>query len=342
MQRTQPYLIICFLLAASMAGAQESNKAGTSAAQFLKIGVGARAMGMGGATVGIVDDASAAYWNPAGLSGVQSFTLIGAHTRWFADVTHQYFGVVLPLGDDHRIGASATVLSAGDIEITTENQPRGTGTFYSATDLAIGLSYSGRLVEFFSFGATFKYITQSIYNESASAVAVDLGTILHTGFNGITIGMAFTNFGTSLKLEGRDLHRTYDPNPNSAANTGVSSYLGTESWELPVNFRVGIGWTVMGPVDAMLRDETHAVRLGADANHANDGPESAVVGLEYSWRNILALRGGYTFNDDVRTWSAGVGLHWGNAQSLAVGVDYAYTDLDRLGPIHVFTLILGL
>ena len=342
MRRTQHLLIVGCLLAASVAGAQESNKAGTSAAQFLKIGVGARAMGMGGATVGIVDDASAAYWNPAGLAGVQSFTLIGTHTRWFADITHQYFGVVLPVGDDHRIGASATVLSMGDIEITTEDEPRGTGNFYSATDVAVGISYSGRLVEFFSFGATFKFINQSIYNESASAVAVDLGTVLHTGFNGITIGMAFTNFGTSLKLEGRDLHRTYDPNPGSAANTGVSSYLGTQSWELPVNFRVGIGWTMVGPADAMVRDETHQVRLAADANHANDAPESAVLGLEYSWQEILALRGGYTLNDDVRTWSAGVGLHWGTAQSLAVGVDYAYTDLDRLGPIHVFTLILGL
>jgi len=342
MRPIQGVLTIACFLVTSVTGAQESNKAGTSAAQFLKIGVGARAMGMGGATVGIVDDASAAYWNPAGLAGVHSFSLIGTHTRWFADITHQYFGVVLPMGDDHRIGASATVLSVGDIEITTEDQPRGTGTFYSATDVAVGLSYSGRLVEFFSFGATVKYVTQSIYNESASAMALDLGTILHTGFNGITIGMAFTNFGTPLQLDGRDLHRTYDPNPNSAANTGVSSYLGTQSWELPVNFRVGIGWTVMGSADAMLSDETHAVRLALDANHANDEPESAVVGMEYSWQEILALRGGYAFNDDVRTWSAGLGLHWGTPQSLAVGIDYAYTDLDRLGPIHVFTVILGL
>jgi hypothetical protein len=330
------------MLAGALASAQESNKAGTSAGQFLKIGVGARAMAMGGATVGVVDDASAAYWNPAGLAGVKSFTLFGTHTRWFADITHQYFGVVLPLGDDHRIGVNATVLSVGDIEITTEEQPRGTGTFYDATDIAVGLSYSGRLVEFFSFGATVKYVTQSIYNESASAMAVDLGTVLHTGFEGITIGMAFTNFGTAMKLEGRDLHRTYDPNPNSAANTGVSSYLGTESWELPVNFRVGIGWTLVGPVEALMTDETHAVRLAVDANHANDAPENAVVGLEYSWQEILALRGGYAFNDDVRTWSAGVGLHWGTAQGLGVGVDYAYTDLDRLGPIHVFSVILGL
>ena len=208
MRPTPGILIIGCLLAVSGAGAQESNKAGTSAAQFLKIGVGARAMGMGGATVGIVDDASAAYWNPAGLAGVQSFTLMGTHTRWFADVTHQYFGLVLPVGDDHRIGVSATVLSVGDIEITTEDQPRGTGDFYSATDVAVGLSYSGRLVEFFSFGATVKYVTQSIYNESASAMAVDLGTVLHTGFNGI-----HHRYGVH-KLRNRPAARGAGPAPN--------------------------------------------------------------------------------------------------------------------------------
>jgi len=335
-------LVLGLALTASAAHAQESNKAGTSAAQFLKIGVGARAMAMSGATVGIVDDASAAYWNPAGLAGVKTFTLFGTHTRWFADINHDYFGAVLPLGDDHRIAVSATVLNVGEIEITTEEQPRGTGTFYDATDVAVGLSYSGRLVEFFSFGATVKYITQRIYNESASAMAVDFGTVLHTGFEGITIGMAFTNLGTAMQLEGRDLHRTYDPNPNSAANTGVSSYLGTESWELPVNFRVGIGWVLLGPGEALLTEESHTVRLAVDANHANDAPESAVVGLEYMWQDILALRGGYTFNDDVRSWSTGIGLHWGTAQSLAVGIDYAYADLDRLGPVHVFSVMLGL
>ncbi len=269
-------------------------------------------------------------------------SLMATHTRWFADITHQYFGIVLPIGDDHRFGLNATILNLGEMEVTTEQNPRGTGDFFKATDVAVGVSYAARLVEFFSFGATVKFVSQSIANESASAIGVDLGTTLRTGYKGLTVGMAFTNFGTAMKLDGRDLHRTYDPNPNNATNTGVSSYLGTESWDLPLVFRVGIGWELVGPGESLLQDDMSVVRLGVDAIHANDAPEAASAGLEYVWDRLFALRGGYRFNDDVRTWSAGAGLHWQSERSFTFTVDYAYTHLDPLGPIHVFTVTLGL
>ena len=337
--------LLCILVsAACLAGSafgQQDNKAGTTAAQFLKIGVGARAIGMAEAAVGLADDPTSMYWNVSGLTGVTTTTITATHTNWFAGISHQYFGIVLPVGDDHRFGLNATVLDAGEIETTTEEEPHGTGDFYKANDVAVGVSYAARLVDFFSFGATVKFVSQSIANESASAIGVDLGTTLRTGYKGITIGMAFTNFGTTLQLDGRDLHRTYDPHPNNSANTGVSSYLATESWDLPVMFRVGIGWDLVGAGDALLHDDLHAVRLAIDARHPNDAPENASVGAEYEWGQLIALRGGYFFNDDVRTWSAGGGVRWHSDGSFAVGVDYAYASLDPLGPIHVFTLTMG-
>lgn len=339
--------LVCFLLCVlvgAWTGAlgQEQNKAGTTAAQFLRIGVGARQVAMGGATSGVVDDASAMYWNPSGLVGVPAFSLFATHTDWFADLKHQYFGIVIPVGDDHRIGISATILTMGDMEVTTELEPQGTGTFFSANDVAVGVSYAARLVNFFSFGATVKYVNQSIYNESASGFAVDMGTILTTGWNGVTIGMAFTNFGTTLQLSGRDLQKTYDPNPNNATNVGVASNLATEAWELPINFRVGIGWSLVGNTDAMLMNDTHTLRLAIDGNHPNDAPENASVGLEYSFTNVLFLRGGYQLNDDVRRWSYGVGLLWEVPGSFSAGFDYAMMDLVRLGSVHVFSLAIGL
>ncbi len=334
-------ILVSVVCSAGSAFGQQDNKAGTTAAQFLKIGVGARSIGMAEAAVGLVEDPSAMYWNVSGLTGVNSVAVTATHTNWFADLTHQYFGIVLPVGDDHRFGLNATVLNLGEIETTTEQQPRGTGTFFKATDVAIGVSYAVRLVDFFSFGATVKFVSQSIANESGSAIGADLGTTLRTGYKGITIGMAFSNFGTGMKLDGRDLHRTYDPHPNNSANTGVSSYLGTESWDLPVMFRVGIGWELVGPGEALMQDDMHALRLGVDARHSNDAPENASVGLEYVWERLVALRGGYYFNDDVRTWSAGAGVRWQSASTFAVGVDYAYASLDPLGPVHVFTLTMG-
>ena len=335
------FTIIIFILSFVPNYGQESNKAGTTAAQFLKIGVGAGSLGMAGASVGLVNDVSSMYWNPAGLTEVNSISVLASYTDWFVDLKHQYFGIVLPVSDDHKFGVSATILTMGEMEITTEQQPKGTGDFFDASDVMVGLTYSARLVDFFSFGISFKYITQNIYNETASALAVDIGTNLKTGYKGIKVGMALTNFGTTMTLDGRDLQKTYDPNPNNATNVGIASNLKTESWELPVNFRVGIGWDLMGTGDVMMYNQTNSIKIGIDGNHPNDGPENASVGIEYRWQNLIALRSGYYFNDDVRKLSLGFGLNWEVPQSFVIGVDYAFADLDRLGAVHSISLKVG-
>jgi long-subunit fatty acid transport protein len=333
-------VLVCILCFSAGAGGQESSKAGTTAAQFLKIGVGARAMAMGEATAGVVKDPSALYWNPAGLIELPRLSLFASHTRWFADINHSYFGFVVPLGDNNRLGVSGTVLSMGKMEITTEQNPMGTGDFFEASDIAVGVTYTVRMVEFFTFGTTVKYISQSISNETATAVALDFGTRLNTSFNGIVIGMGYANFGTTMKLDGRDLRKTYDPNPDNATNVGVASFLGTESWELPVNFRVGIGWNLMGSGNSAFQDDQHSVTLAVDANHPNDGPEHASVGVEYKWQDLIALRAGYRFKDDIRSLTYGLGLHWQPTEQFTFGVDYASATLNRLGPIHILSLTL--
>jgi long-subunit fatty acid transport protein len=333
-------VLVCILCFSAGAGGQESSKAGTTAAQFLKIGVGARAMAMGEATAGVVKDPSALYWNPAGLIELPRLSLFASHTRWFADINHSYFGFVVPLGDNNRLGVSGTVLSMGKMEITTEQNPMGTGDFFEASDIAVGVTYTVRMVEFFTFGTTVKYISQSISNETATAVALDFGTRLNTSFNGIVIGMGYTNFGTTMKLDGRDLRKTYDPNPDNATNVGVASFLGTESWELPVNFRVGIGWNLMGSGNSAFQDDQHSVTLAVDANHPNDGPEHASVGVEYKWQDLIAMRAGYRFKDDIRSLTYGLGLHWQPTEQFTFGVDYASATLNRLGPIHILSLTL--
>jgi hypothetical protein len=335
--------ILTFLVAAcccQWSTAQESRKTGTTAAQFLKIGVGARSMSMAGAMAGAVNDASALYWNPSAMTSLDKMSLLVSHTRWFADITHQYVGFCVPLGEANRLGFSATLLTMDKIEITTEQNPRGTGNFYQASDIAIGASYAIQMVDFFSFGVSMKYIIQTIYNESASAIAFDFGTTLKTGFNGIIVGMNYSNFGTAMKLDGRDLRRTYDPNPNNATNVGVSSMLATESWELPVNFKVGIGWHVIGGQEAMMQDETNKITVGIDAAHPNDGIENAVIGAEYVFQDFLALRGGYYLNDDVRSFSYGAGVNWNRSKGMGIGVEYAFAAMDHLGQIHTISLIM--
>ncbi len=335
------FTIIIFILFLIPGYGQETNKAGTTAAQFLKIGVGAGSLGMAGASAGLINDATAMYWNPAGLVGVNSISVIASYTDWFVDLKHQNFGIVLPVDENHKVGVIATILTMGKMEITTELQPKGTGDFFEASDVMVGITYAARLVDFFSLGVSVKYVTQNIHNESASAAAIDIGTTLNTGYKGIQIGMALSNFGTTMTLDGRDLQKSYDPNPNNTTNVGVASKLKTEAWELPLNFRAGIGWNLIGKGDVMVYDQTHSIKIGIDGNHPNDGPENASVGIEYKWQDLIALRTGYYFNDDVRKLSLGFGLNWEVPKSFKIGFDYAFANFDRLGDIHSLTLKLG-
>ena len=108
--------ILCLLIIVSTIFAGESSKNGTTAAQFLKIGVGARPMGMAGSYAAQSDDIYSLYWNPAGITKIKGISFTGVHTRWFADITHQFFGLVLPLNGSSSIGAHATVLNMDDID----------------------------------------------------------------------------------------------------------------------------------------------------------------------------------------------------------------------------------
>ena len=342
MRRLLTTTIVLFLAINIVTIAQETNKAGTSAAQFLKIGVGAREIGMAGASAGLVSDESAMYWNPAGLVNTKKIGVYASHTNWIADLKHNFFGFVIPISNNQTIGISANLLDMGEMEITNESKPKGTGEFFDASDIAFGLTYAHQLVDFFSFGITVKYITQNVYNETAGTMALDIGTRLNTGFEGIKIGMSFSNFGGKLKLDGRDLQRTYDPRPENATNVGVKSDLQTEEWELPTNFRVGIGWDIINSYDAMCISNEHRLLFAVDANHPLDSQENISVGTEYSWRKLISLRSGYHFNDDIRSWVVGCGINYSVPNSIQISIDYAFQKLEKFDSVNSFTVRISL
>ncbi len=305
-------------------GLQASSKSGTSAAQFLKIGIGPRASALAGSFTGLADDVTALYWNPAGISWMTHRHFAATHTEWFADINHEFAGLVLPISRAATIGLSFTALSAPEMEQTTVEQPEGTGIFFDVQDISLGLTYSRRLTDRFSFGMTVKYLQQKIFNESASTYAVDMGGILHTGFKGLRLGISMNNFGGKLRLDGRDLIISVQDTPGK---------LETQEWPLPISFRVGIAIDIMGPGEGFITRESQRLTLLVDGYNVNDATETMSTGLEYSWNENFFLRGGYRVNHDIENFSGGLGFRF-PIQSWMVQADYSLSNMDDLGYIQ--------
>ena len=129
-------------------------RAGISTAQFLKIGVGGRASALGDAFVALANDASALYWNPAGLSQFSTNEVFFSHNKWVADINHDFLGAVYHLDESNSFGVALTSLSMADMPVTTEYAPFGTGEYFGFGDLALAVTYSRRMTDQFSFGGT--------------------------------------------------------------------------------------------------------------------------------------------------------------------------------------------
>ncbi|MFQ5706493.1 MAG: PorV/PorQ family protein [bacterium] len=312
-------------------------KVGTTSAAFLEIGVGSRAVGMGGAYVAVANDATALYWNPAGLTQLQKSEVVFVHTKWLADLNFDFAGIVIPLGNAGTIGGLVTVLSTSDLAERTIDQPEGTGNFFSVGDLAIGLTYTKNLTDRFGIGATFKYINQHISLMSANGFAVDFGAVFDTGLSGIRFGAALRNFGTDMKLTGKDALILVDIDPTKLGNNErVEGRLDTDSFPLPLTFQAGLAKDV-------VLGENNRVTLAADFVHPNDNTESVNVGFEYSlWRAVF-LRGGLRnllMEDREENFTLGGGFVMNFLGNVKLKFDYAYVDFGRLNNAQRFSVAL--
>jgi len=308
-------------------------KAGTVAAPFLKIGAGARAVALGGNFVAIANDVSALYWNPAGITKLEKISFSATHTQWFADIQHNVVMFALPIDDNSAFGIEILHLTSGDIEQTTIEEQEGNGIFYDATDFSLGIAYARALTDRFSVAVKGKYITQTLYNEESSAFAFDFGTIYKTDFKGLTIGMNLANFGGTMKMEGNDLSRAEE---DPLTGQEFETFLKTESWPLPIIFRVGIAMDIVGNDETIFPNEENRLTFAIDGSHPNDNSETIGAGMEYEWNDLLALRMGYKGNHDTQSFSFGGGLNL-IISGLHFNFDYAYGDLGDLDTVQRFT-----
>jgi len=346
MRRFVAFLMVTLCAVAIPGTVSAQSKVGTTAAQFLGIPVGPRAIAMGGAYVAAKEDVSLLYWNPGAVVQADASEFQFVNTDWLVGTKFRWFGLVLNLDGDNAIGASVTDMDYGSGDVTTVANPEGTGETWSAADLAVSLSYSRRLTDKFSIGGTVKYINLRVYNETASTVAFDAGLLYDTDISGLRIGMSMSNFGGDVTLSGRDLLQRVDTDPNNAgSNKTLVASLKTDPWPLPLLFRVGVA------MDVVKNDEMSAT-VALDALRPSDDFESINLGGEIGWRNMLFVRGGYESlfkggqaplssdkGQEGLTLGAGLRYHFEGFASLAF--NYAFQKFGLFGNLNTIALSIG-
>ncbi len=334
--KRMPFLLCLPFLVYGQSG--DFNKVATTAAQFLKVEAGSRALAMGGCFGALANDASALYWNPAGIAQLNNFEMTLTHTRWIVGISNGFAGFVLPVDRNNVVGLSCKYQTMDEMEQTTIEQPKGTGLYFNARDIAIGISYARSMTDFLQFGITAKMVHQSIWNETAMGFAVDMGLLLDTGIKGTKVAMVLTNFGTDLQLDGRDLIRGYDQLSESASNPDTEAKLSTEGWPLPTKLRLSIANEIVGSNDAFFPNADNRVVVIVDATHPNDNPEHYNIGIEYGLYDSYFIRTGYRGNTDEEGFTFGAGVNFKVADNIHLLIDYAYADFGVFDNVQHFTL----
>ena len=287
-------------------------KAGTASLQFLKLGVDARAIGMGEAYTAVSNDISSVYWNPAGLALKYETQLFFSHTNWVDKTYHEFFALSTETNFGY-VAAFASVFHTEPMDVTSGDTFEPTGETFHFTNMALGMTYANRFTDRFSFGLTGKFLFEQIEVEKMYGFSFDVGSLYNTGFRNVTIGMSLRNFGPDVGYDLGDEFKSDDP--NLAFDTSGSDF------PIPMNFSLGVSGDLM-------RNDMDYLIGSIQLDNCVDRKETWNVGAEYKMHNLF-LRGGYQIGYDAASYSFGVGFRIPTRVAI-FNVDYAYTEIGRL------------
>jgi len=327
------YTITLIILSVIFIFSNETNaqsKVGTTAANFLQIGLGARGVALGEAASANAADISGVFWNPSLAVQNTGHQVYFNNIQWFANIDINFGAAMVDFNELGRFGIMFANLGTDQMEVTTELHPEGTGDLFTAQDLVIGLFYAKALTDRFNIGGTVKYINSSIWNMSAYSFAVDVGLTYKTPFEPVTMGMSISNFGSEMQMTGTDLAVRFDPDLTVGGNNdGVVADQHTRSWDLPVLFRFGLAYDV-------IQSNDHSIQLLGDVLYPSSQENYINSGVEYGFMDRVFLRAGYRqllLKDAEGGLTLGAGVNVYN-----IIIDYAYSDRGMLNNVQYFSI----
>ena len=300
-------------------------RAGTSSMTFLKIGVGARAEGMGGAFVGMAKTVDALFWNPAGIGWIKKPQFAFHYLSWPADIHYATLGAAIPLPNVGTIGIILGSLGTDEMIERTEYLPEGTGNTFIYSDAFAGITYSYLFIDRFAAGVGVKLVREDLAGIHMWGVMADLGTCYYTGYRDLTFAVTLVDFGPNLRPSG---------NAHVIDADGNSLNRRYEEFSPPTIFRMGGNMSIY---------QNHGIKsiLGIQLNHPVDTEESLSLGNESTYLERFAIRLGYKINHSTESWSAGAGVmvpfagHW-------FRIDLAYSNMGLLSQAYRSSLTIAL
>jgi len=357
--------LMAALVAGSAAQAQTAARSdntafGTTSAEFLLLGAGARGAALGGSFAAIATDVTALYWNPGGLALIDHSGLTISTYEYLADTRYSWVGIAFPMDQGARaIGFHGATFGFSDAPVYTLEAPDGDGTVYRVAESYFAATYAQNFSDRFSAGFSAKMIVDQLGRTSGTAFAVDFGTSFHAQVGPRPIRASFTiqNLGTTLKHDGAGLDATIErqppPGQPNFPQEPQPAALRTKDFQLPTLFRVGLAFD-------FVTNASTRVTVTSEFNQPNNSRPTAGGGMEWSLLNIgnsgfgAHVRGGYTYQPDndvtPDATAAGFASTVGSQENLdgvafggglgfekgdfGFGVDYANRGLGILGRTH--------
>jgi len=346
-------LVTTFSLAQVSDEEQENtDNRGTSGFAFLKIPASARHLALGEAAYSQNYDASAMFLNISELADIKGTSMFYTKQNLFDNLLYMNnFAISTKIAERWGIGASVKSLTTEEMEITTLDDPEGTGITYKYSDIALGAGFAYRATKRFSIGAKLKIVSESIAKTTANAFLIDVATEYRLNFANTRISTMFENYGPDTSFEGDDLWAQVDTTDGSDTpdqtdpNRNVN--LIAKEFGAPAKITVAISTDILGE-KALYKMNDNTLTFHTALSKSNDQLESGNFGMEYSYSGLsgfnLSLRGGailYQEEDWDNKYSMGGGLNYEFSEKSSMTLDYAFRNHNDLDQTHVFSLIMN-
>lgn len=299
---------IYLLIASSTVSLAHGADPGEAAYSFLKIGTDARSEAMGGAMTAVADQLGTSFYNPAALARTAPRSVMASYVNWLTDINAGSLAATWGVGQTGRIGLAAQYLDYGDFD--PRDAQGNPGDDFTASDVALSLSWAASAGESFAYGLTGRFVSESIDDVSSSALAADLGATYEFADKRTRAGAAVRNLGAQTKsIEGGDKE------------------------DIPITFAAGLSHRLRGA----------PLLFAAEVLKPSDDEVGGAFGVEVAALKQMLIRAGYnTLTGKIETDSDSdnlAGISFGAGFVLErLTIDYAFASYSELGDAHRFSI----